>query len=82
MSDAEAPKVFKTSKEYLELLIQYTKEADVLAESIKAVKDEIKEAGMDHVSMATVATAIARGKEDKLQEKSETILEIISEYVE
>lgn len=65
------------SKEAIAKLVRLYTEEQSLAEDVKAVKDEIKESGLDAAILSAVAKAIVKNKVDDLIEKSNEVLKAI-----
>ncbi len=67
-------------KEAISKVVRYLTEVDSIQEQIKDVLDAAKESELDPAIIKAVASAVVKANVDKLQTKSESILEAIEEY--
>jgi len=68
----------QTEKEFINLMTEQVLELENITENLKSLKDEAKEAGFDGALLLTVAKAIVKSKQSELQEKSQSIVDLIS----
>lgn len=73
----EAPK--KTKAEYVEAMKRLYVEIQSITEDITAIKDEIKERGMDATMLAKVAKAQAEMKLDGILDKNSAFESLVDE---
>ena len=66
-------------KDAVAKLVRLFMEQQSLDEQIKEIKDEAKESGLNPAILTTVAKSIVNGKVSELKEKSEEVLETISD---
>lgn len=66
-------------KEAVAKLMKHYIEIQSIEETIKDIKAEIKESGLNPSVIANVAKSMASGKTEELKEKSEEVLETISD---
>jgi uncharacterized protein (UPF0335 family) len=64
-------------KEAIAKLVRLYTEEQSLSESIKEIKDEAKESGLNPAILSAVAKAIVNNKVDDLKQKSDEIIETI-----
>lgn len=68
-----------TNEQALDALIDALVQVEAANEALKAVKSEIKEAGLNAVILTAVAKAKIAGELQELADKSKTILEVIED---
>ena len=68
-----------TNEQALDALVDALIQVDAANDSLKAVKTEIKEAGLNATILTAVAKAKIAGELEELADKSKTILEVIED---
>ena len=66
-----------TEKEFIDLMQTELIALEDINENLKALKDEAKEAGFDGTMLVTVAKALVKDKLTELQEKSQSVVDLL-----